>query len=198
MFASCIHCHCRSKSQIVRLIRVRLQKSRQLISPSPSFKLTGMHRKSIEAADKLRCSDDEGDTDLSKDGADSMMSNEGTKRRTPPPIMTKLPPPSMTESSEDMDSLALSKSSSPSSALALHERDPPAKDDLRSHSIAALRAKAMEHSAKLLSQSSAPVSHHVTQITSPPVIPTSMTTYSALERQTNMSYPFHATSRPIY
>lgn len=153
-----------------------------------------MHRKSIEAADKLRCSDDEGDTDLSKDGADSMMSSEG-KRGTSLPV-TKLPP-SRTESSEDMDSVTKCNSPPTSTLVA---GDPPAKDDLRSHSIAALRAKAMEHSAKLLSQSSGPMGHHVNQMSGSPVIPTSLTTYPGLERQGNMSYPsFHASApRPIY
>lgn len=193
--AFCILCHCRSKSQNNRELS---RKSSPLISSpssSSSFALTGMHRKSIEAAEKLRSSDDEiDDTDASKDADDSMRSSEA-KSGAAVSFAKSLTP---ADSSKDQESDSPSKCNSPAPSPPLLGRDPSVKDDLRSHSIAALRAKAMEHSAKVLSQSSS--LGHVSSPSVSAVVPTSLSMYPSLDRQTNMpSYPFHtAASRPIY
>ena len=198
--AACVfytQCHCRSKSQNNRELN---RKSAPLISSpsSSSFALTGMHRKSIEAAEKLRSSDDEiDDTDASKDADDSMRSSEA-KAGAAVSFARSLT--AAADPLKDLDSNSPSKCNSPASSPPLPPgRDPSMKDDLRSHSIAALRAKAMEHSAKVLSQSSSslgPVSNQPVSA----VIPASLSTYPSLDRQTSMSsYPFHAAaSRPIY
>ncbi|RWS10070.1 visual system homeobox 2-like protein, partial [Dinothrombium tinctorium] len=68
-------------------------------------------------------------------------------------------------------------------------------EDLRTHSIAALRAKAIEHSAKVLQgslqQSSSPLEHSTQSI------------YPSLDQRqatnvTSVSYPYAATPRPIF
>lgn len=144
----------------------------------------------------MKSSDDENDdTDASKDADDSMMSRDA-KPGSAVSFSKALAGGTVTK---DQDSESASKcNSTASSSPPLQGRDPIMKDDLRSHSIAALRAKAMEHSAKVMSQSSSlgPVPSHPAAS----VVPTSLSVYPSLDRPTSISsYPFHAAaSRPIY
>ncbi|XP_074593285.1 uncharacterized protein LOC141849022 isoform X2 [Brevipalpus obovatus] len=111
--------------------------------------LLGMHKKSIEAADKLRETDTEGESrdasspncsspGLSKDGRDSSLKN--CRQDSHPQVQRQnclSPCKSIT-------------SASPTSPLSPSKKCDTFSSDLRSNSIAALRAKAIEHSAKVL------------------------------------------------
>lgn len=111
------------------------------------------------------------------------------------------PPSSRVSSSHDGLSQQTSPPTTSSSSSPFSVRD-----DLRSSSIANLRAKALEHSAKVLSQSlplmPSSGQHHQDH-SSPGVNSSTHLThlYPSLDPSRSSSYPFHSTSgtgRPIY
>lgn len=198
-----------------------------------------MHRKSIEAAEKLR-SDSEADDDTIDDER-SQESRKEHQRNQDQRSPVTIPPTSQNNSHKGsktkrkegksqqqtvIDSHTDQSSSSPPSSRVssshdgLSQTSPPAtssssspflvRDDLRSSSIANLRAKALEHSAKVLSQSLPlmPSSGHHSQQhhqdhSSPGVNSSTHLThlYPSLDPSRSSSYPFHSTSgtgRPIY
>ncbi|KAI1297237.1 Visual system homeobox 2 [Halotydeus destructor] len=153
--------------------------------------LAGMHRKSIEAAEKLgHSADEESDTEAdtgSKDGrlseASSRVSDQGHKQRPSPPAIRGSPSPGA-RGTGGHDKC----NSSPGVGKP--------ESDLRTSSIANLRAKAMEHSAKVLqSLPSLPGQ-------GPPGGHGDQALLYHLDRQvasSSVSYPFHsAPIRPIY
>ena len=202
-----------------------------------------MHRKSIEAAEKLGHSDDEMEGCDSKDGMSECSSRSGHEmnkqqhqQRVPSAnniVMSK----QQQNASSPADTQSPKSSGkgtpgphrpTPPTSSPLNERPSPDKqcntssnnnpvttvggvvirDDLRTSSIAALRARAMEHNAKMLHSLPGPPGSIM-----PPNHPTggmgdptsSAALLYHLDRQnassipTSMPYPFHsAPVRPIY
>lgn len=138
--------------------------SRSSPSESTSY-LTGMHKKSIEAADKLRDSDSGGESSAPSPSSSSPgpRKDEGNcarwraiKRITTLLLSAESKASGRQELPERVNCSSPSKSvvTSPSSPMSpsLIKCD-SLNGDLRSNSIASLRAKAMEHSAKVLQSS---------------------------------------------
>lgn len=112
---------------------------------STLIKFSGMHRKSLEAAEHLKeqdCtnSDHEETTSMRTEASDtSATSSQQTQQQQPPPGHTNV-------SGGDKDQQA-SHVGLPPTTQPPYPEDPEA---FRNNSIACLRAKAQEHSAKLL------------------------------------------------
>lgn len=174
-----------------------------------------MHRKSIEAAEKLK-SDEEFDTDASKDATNDNTTPCDMKSGTPISFSKSLaqcsesPKGTASDSSSKCNSPPLTSTTSSSPHF---PREPSFRNDLRSNSIAVLRAKAIEHNAKVLSQSASPnhqrssisqqqqhQQHGQHQQQSPPLVPTSISMYTSLDPRSHpVPYPFHASAgRPVY
>jgi len=188
-----------------------------------------MHRKSIEAAEKLR-SDDESDADDQDSCSSRSVTNNGPTSMEDPrkemkrmsPIMTavttscqqkkvqrkrkdsnnKIMKQNSSQNNNLNSTCSTSSSVSPSSSchspppqnqfnLHLHHQNSfKGPEDLRSSSIANLRAKAMEHSAKVLGIPSHP--HDPSSLS-----PSASASLSHLYSQSPSYAPF-AAARPIY
>ena len=209
--------------------------------------LTGMHRKSIEAAEKLGHSDDEMEGCDSKDGMSECSSRSGHEmnKQQQHHQQQRVPPANNNNMSKQQNASSPADTLSPKSSgkgtpgphrptpptlSPLNDRPSPEKcntssnnnnntsvttiggvvirDDLRTSSIAALRARAMEHNAKMLHSLPGPPGSIM-----PPNHPSggmgdpnsSAALLYHLDRQnastipTSMPYPFHsAPVRPIY
>lgn len=105
--------------------------------------LAGMHRKSLEAADKLKDSD-QSDAD-SKDHSEHSNASNPNK---PTPDMNHLQS-SLSKATGNCSPTTGSTSASLYNAVMSSNNKCNNKEDLRTSSIATLRAKAMEHSAKV-------------------------------------------------
>ncbi|RWS24223.1 visual system homeobox 2-like protein, partial [Leptotrombidium deliense] len=137
--------------------------------------LLGMHKKSIEAADKLKDVESEGDSrDVLSEASHESKSSKAANALIDPQS------PGKSESSSSPVSNASTTATSPIKC------NSSSKEDLRSHSIAALRAKAVEHSAKVLQATLQPVNDNQNPV-------------FTLDRQSaaSVSYPFASTPRPF-
>lgn len=125
---------------------------------------TGMHRKSIEAAEQLKddgCNSDKEDqhetSSMTTDKSDNSVNNSSSQQPQQQQQQSQLNH-NATENNKEMHQIRLQDlqhqidhQNHQSSALQLaHTTDP---EEFRNNSIACLRAKAQEHSAKILSLS---------------------------------------------
>ena len=149
-----------------------------------------MHKKSIEALDKLKVteaeSDSQGDSILGSQSSKSIKVSKYDSRRN----NCSSPAKSIASSSES--------SSMPASPAKPNETF---STDLRRNSIAALRAKAIEHSAKVLQDSLQGItsnSEH-SNLSSTSIYSLDRPTSNPNFSQSSLPYPFsNPTSRHIY
>ena len=123
--------------------------------PTFNSSLTGMHRKSLEAADKLKdCESDGESRGMSEGSAGSPQIVSTNACNTPKDLRTGLN--DKTASLPQLSPPLTSPNSIYNSVLNSNDKS-NIKEELRSSSIAALRAKALEHCAKVNQIASKPV-----------------------------------------
>lgn len=116
--------------------------------PTFNSSLTGMHRKSLEAADKLKdCESDGESREMSERSAGSpQLVPNGAQRSAPKDV--RIGPNDKTSSLSPLSPPITSSNSIYNSVLTTNEKS-NVKEEFRTCSIAALRAKALEHCAKV-------------------------------------------------